>query len=88
MRRAITFAAALALKQNAPDVALELVGSATRQHYVTIRNLKILAFIDLGRVDDVLPILKSVLQNSDSLTKHTFTKDVVRGSKYVPCLFF
>lgn len=83
MRRAITFAAALALKQNAPHVALELVGTARQQQYVTVRNIKVMAFANLGRADDALPILKSVLQNTDSMVKHTFTVDTVSNFAYV-----
>lgn len=41
MRRAITFAAALAINQNAPDIALELLFNVPKQNYVTIRNLKV-----------------------------------------------
>ncbi|KAJ6643162.1 Pentatricopeptide repeat-containing protein 2, mitochondrial [Pseudolycoriella hygida] len=79
MRRAVTFAAALALKQNAPDVAMEIVVTAKQQHYVTVRNIKVLAYTILGRVNDVMPILKAVLQFNDSVTqeKHTFCKDVI-----------
>lgn len=77
MRRAITFAATLAIKQNAPHIALEIVGTARQQQYVTVRNIKVLAFTNLGRPDDALPILKSVLQGTDETTKQSFTKDVV-----------
>jgi len=78
LRRSITFAAGLALKQNAPHVALEIIAAAKTQQYVTIRNIKALAFTNLGRVDDAIPILKSVLQTNDvRMTKHTFTKEVL-----------
>lgn len=77
MRRAITFAAALAIKQNAPHIALEIVGTARQQHYVTVRNIKVLAFTDLNRADDALPILKAVLQVTDTTNKQSFSKDVV-----------
>lgn len=77
MRRAITFAAALAIKQNAPHIALEIIGTARQQQYVTVRNIKVLAFTALGRADDALPILKSVLQVTDTTNKHSFTQDVV-----------
>ncbi|KAI8420177.1 hypothetical protein MSG28_008738 [Choristoneura fumiferana] len=40
LRRACTFFAALALKQGAPHIALESI-SIQKQHYVTIRNIKI-----------------------------------------------
>lgn len=77
MRRAITFAAASALKQNAPHVALEFIGAARQQSYVTVRNIKVMAFANLGRVDEALSILKSVLYVTDSTKKQTFTKDTV-----------
>lgn len=67
----------MAVKQNAPHVALEIVGTARQQQYVTVRNIKVLAFAALNRADDALPILKSVLQVEDTTTKHSFTKDVV-----------
>lgn len=39
--KTITFAAGLALAQNAPHVALEMLTSTNRQNYVTVRNLKV-----------------------------------------------
>jgi pentatricopeptide repeat domain-containing protein 2 len=41
MRRAITFAAGLALNQNAPHVAFEIISGMNQQNYVTVRNLKV-----------------------------------------------
>jgi len=76
MRRTITFAAALALKQNAPAIALEIAGTARQQQYVTVRNIKVLAYTALGRADDALPILKSVIQGNES-TQQSFTKDAI-----------
>jgi len=81
IRRAITFAAVLALNQNAPHVALEIIGTARNQNYVTVRNIKVEAFTALGRPEDALPILKSVLQVNDTNFKHTFTKDTVANLK-------
>ncbi|KAF4526431.1 hypothetical protein B566_EDAN015063, partial [Ephemera danica] len=40
MRRATTFAAALAVNQGAPHVALEILGTTRNQNYITVRNLK------------------------------------------------
>jgi hypothetical protein len=41
MRRAVTFAAALAINQGSPHIALELLSDLPRQNYVTVRNLKV-----------------------------------------------
>nr|XP_021198169.2 pentatricopeptide repeat-containing protein 2, mitochondrial [Helicoverpa armigera] len=78
VRRACTFFAALALKQGAPHIAMESI-SSQRQHYVTIRNIKVMALADMGRVEDTLPILRSVL-DIDSPTqrdKHTFFEETM-----------
>lgn len=78
MRKTTTFAAALALAQNAPHVALEIVSTVKQQNYMTVRNLKVIALALMGRGDDVLPILRSVLETTDpSMPKHTFSKDVI-----------
>lgn len=79
MRRTITFAAALALTQNAPHVALEILYSSRQQNYITVRNLKVIAMLDMGRIDDVIPILRSVLESRDGalLAKQTFAQEVI-----------
>jgi pentatricopeptide repeat domain-containing protein 2 len=41
MRRAVTFAAGLALNQNAPHITLEMISSIQQHNYVTVRNLKV-----------------------------------------------
>lgn len=42
MRRAIGFAAALAVSQNAPHIAIEIISSLPKHNYVTLRNLKVI----------------------------------------------
>ncbi|XP_037046671.1 pentatricopeptide repeat-containing protein 2, mitochondrial-like [Bradysia coprophila] len=81
IRRAITFAAALALKQNAPHVALEIIGTVRQQNYVTVRNIKAEAFSNLGRADDAVAILRGVLQLQDTPNRHSFTKDAINTVK-------
>lgn len=41
VRRVLTYSAALALNQNAPNVALEILSNAAQPNYVTVRNLKV-----------------------------------------------
>ncbi|KAF5307140.1 hypothetical protein FQR65_LT00656 [Abscondita terminalis] len=83
MRRATTFCAGLALNQGNPEAAIEIVSSTKNIHYTTVRNIKVAALVDLGRVEDVFPVLKTVL-NTDNASLgpvHTFNKDVVEKVK-------
>lgn len=82
MRRAVAFAAALAVSQNAPHIAVELISSLPKHNYVTLRNLKVLALTDLGRLEDVLPLLRSVLEmDTHTNIKHTYCEDVIEKVK-------
>lgn len=87
IRKTITFFAANAINQNSPHIALEVITSVRNQSYVTLRNIKVLALCDLGRIDDALPILRSVLtidypmSPNGSVQKQTFCRDVV-STKY------
>lgn len=79
MRKGTTFAAALALAQNSPAAALEITSTVKQQNYITVRNIKAVALAELGRPDDAIPILKSVLEVDDpQQNKHTFFKEIVR----------
>ncbi|XP_063700900.1 pentatricopeptide repeat-containing protein 2, mitochondrial-like [Culicoides brevitarsis] len=79
MRRSVTFAAGLALAQNEPQVALEMLLGTKQQNYITVRNMKVVAMLDLGRVEDVIPILRSILEApvGASMHKQTFCIDVL-----------
>nr|CAD7576218.1 unnamed protein product [Timema californicum] len=78
LRRSATFAAALALNQNSPQYALEIISTVRQQNYITVRNIKMAALADLGRVDDALPILRSILLVDDpEQRKQSVTEDVV-----------
>lgn len=80
MRRAQTFAAGLALNQGKAEIALEILSTVRNQNYTTVRNLKVSALTDVDRLEDVIPILKTVL-NEDApegqSQTHTFNKDVL-----------
>lgn len=82
MRRTVTFGAGLALAQNAPHIALEMLHSSNQQNYITVRNMKVLAMLELGRTDDVIPILRSVLEShGGSLSKQKFCDEVLEKVK-------
>ncbi|CAG7662891.1 unnamed protein product [Allacma fusca] len=78
--RGITYVAALALQQNAPSVALEILSLVRNSSYYTVRNLKIAAFVDLSRPDDAFPVLREAMERSEnpaSDKKPSICKDVL-----------
>lgn len=83
MRKAATFAAGLALKQKAPHIALEIVSGVPQQNYVSIRNIKIQALIDLNRFDDAIPLMRSILEVAPTgpNKQQTIVKDVLENVK-------
>ncbi|XP_064110503.1 pentatricopeptide repeat-containing protein 2, mitochondrial-like [Macrobrachium nipponense] len=60
--RIISFASALALNQGFPHISIEILSRAFNVRRTTIMNLKVLSLVELGRVEDALPILRSVLR--------------------------
>ncbi|KAK9873225.1 hypothetical protein WA026_021717 [Henosepilachna vigintioctopunctata] len=81
-RRAVTYCAALALKQGKLNEALEIVSTARNQSYTTVRNIKALVLTKLGRLEDVIVLLKSVLsQDMQGSETHTFNSDVFEEIK-------
>lgn len=62
LRKVITFAAGLALKQNQPIQALEILSLTKQENYFTIKNLKVIALVQLDRIDDALMIIRRALQ--------------------------
>jgi len=78
MRKTATFAAALALAHNAPHEAVEILSTTKQQKYITVRNLKVLALLELGRSEDIIPVLRSVLEaDSPQTTKQSFCRKVI-----------
>lgn len=82
IRKTITFFAGNAINQSSPHIALEVITTVRNQQYVTLRNLKVVALCDLGRIVDALPLLRSVLSldkpmSGDFVVKQTYCRDVV-----------
>ncbi|CAG2116483.1 unnamed protein product, partial [Medioppia subpectinata] len=63
-RKTICLFASLALNQNQPNTALEIMSLLTQTNYITVRNLRLMALSDLNRFDDLFITLK-VLLNRD-----------------------
>lgn len=100
MRRATTFCAGLCLNRGKPEVALEMLSDVRKPNYVTIRNIKVQfeiwtfldlilslqaqAFAQLGRLEEAIVLLKSVISEDEpGQISHTFSKDVVEAVKSV-----
>jgi hypothetical protein len=79
VRRVLSYACALALKQNAPQIALEILSTAKQPNYVTIRNLKCWALADLNRPDDIMPLLRVSLEfdNPNADRRATVCPDIL-----------
>ncbi|XP_057374960.1 pentatricopeptide repeat-containing protein 2, mitochondrial-like [Daphnia carinata] len=80
MRRSLTYAAALALNQNDPQLCLNLLAPSKQQNYVTVRNLKALAFAKVGRLDDTMALLRASLEYdmpAEGGRKRSFNKNII-----------
>nr|XP_050849819.1 pentatricopeptide repeat-containing protein 2, mitochondrial-like [Vespula vulgaris] len=75
IRKVITFLAGLALKQNSPEIALELL-SLIKTRYIDSRCLKILTYSKLNRFNDVMFLLKKSLEGNYKI-KETYFSDVI-----------
>lgn len=81
-RRFITLLAALALKQNSPQITLELI-TLLKTRYIDNRCLKILAFCKLNRLNDVAYILRNSLEGSYSIKENYFTDVIEEVEKHL-----
>ncbi len=78
MRRTLTYAAALALKNSDPNTALSFLSECQQANYITVRNLKTLAHIQLGNLDQVLGFLRSAVDfDIPGRLQRTIPKSVV-----------
>ncbi|XP_071567711.1 pentatricopeptide repeat-containing protein 2, mitochondrial [Temnothorax nylanderi] len=78
MRRATTFLAALAIKQNLSHIAIEILSSIKEARYIHIRCLKIVAYTDLKRFTEIVPILRASLEHDrPNSKKECYFRDVI-----------
>ncbi|XP_043255890.1 pentatricopeptide repeat-containing protein 2, mitochondrial-like [Colletes gigas] len=75
--RSTTLLAALALHQGSVQMALEILATLDRQHFIDCRCLKVLAFIRLKKFVQIIPIIRHVLESDYSNRKLTFYADVI-----------
>ncbi|KYN37180.1 Pentatricopeptide repeat-containing protein 2 [Trachymyrmex septentrionalis] len=78
MRRATTFLSALAINQNSPHIAIEILSTIKEVRYIHIRNLKVLAYTNLKRFTEIVPIFRASLERDRSYApKENYCKDVI-----------
>ncbi|KYM78664.1 Pentatricopeptide repeat-containing protein 2 [Atta colombica] len=78
MRRATTFLAALAIKQNSPHIAIEILSSLREVRYIHIRCLKVLAYTNLKKFTEIVPIFRASLEHDrPNAQKEIYFKDVI-----------
>lgn len=63
-RKAVCLFAALAINQNQPNLALEVLSMALQSNYITVRNLRLIALAQTGRFQDVFNGIMMII-NSD-----------------------
>lgn len=62
MRKFIAAIGALAINQNKPEIAMELVAHCRTPDYISIRCVKIMALADMNKIDDILINLQESLR--------------------------
>lgn len=78
MRRASTFLTALAINQNSSHIAIEILTTIRESRYIDIRCLKVLAYADLKRFTEIVPIFRKSLEfDRPNGQKERYFKDVV-----------
>lgn len=59
-RKSRTFIAGLALKQNRPELALDILKGETT--YVTMRHIKLLAWAQIGQFDQIFEMFRQLIE--------------------------
>lgn len=75
IRRVITFIAASAIKQNNPELALEILAGLKASRYIDNRCLKVLAYCKLNRLVDVIAMLRRSIEYHN-VHKESYFSDV------------
>lgn len=80
MRRASTFLTALAINQNSSHIAIEILTTIKESRYIDVRCLKVLAYADLKRFTEIVPLFRKSLEaDRPNIHKESYFRDVVCG---------
>lgn len=75
--RSYSLISLLAIKNNAPELALDILSTIQKEKIMTIRSLKILAYMNLQKYLQIIPILKEIV-DANIAQKYFIFADVVR----------
>ena len=76
--RSTTLLAALAIKQNSPEIAVEVLSTVRRQHFIDVRCIKVLAYMHLKKYVQIIPLFKQTLEQDTTPTnRQTYFADVI-----------
>ncbi|KAG6794738.1 pentatricopeptide repeat-containing protein 2, mitochondrial [Apis mellifera caucasica] len=67
----------LAIKNNASEIALDILSTIQRDKVMSIRSLKILAYMNMERYLQIIPILKEVVESNVIQQKYLIFADVI-----------
>lgn len=78
MRRASTFLTALAINQNSSHIAIEILTTIKESRYIDVRCLKVLAYADLKRFTEIVPLFRKSLEaDRPNIHKESYFRDVI-----------
>lgn len=84
--RSCSLLSCLAIKNNKPEVALDILSTIPLEGIMSVRGLKMLAYVYLGRYIQIIPILKHGLEQDNAhLKPQYFFADVVCKIKVYCC---
>ncbi|KAG7189427.1 hypothetical protein KM043_017130 [Ampulex compressa] len=79
LRRVLILLSALALKQKAAHIAIEILTGVKDQRFIETKCLKILSFLELERYAEIIPILRTLVQfDRPPMRKDRMFKDVIQ----------
>lgn len=84
--RSCSLLSCLAIKNNKPEIALDILSTIPVEGIMSIKSLKMLAYLHLGRYIQIIPILKYGLEQDNARVKSRyFFADVVCKIKVYCC---
>ncbi|XP_017884479.1 uncharacterized protein LOC108627654 [Ceratina calcarata] len=75
--RSSSLVALLALKNNASEVAAEILSVTDRETAISIRCLKMLTYMSLQKYVQIIPLLKCAVESDTSVRQQKFFADVI-----------
>ncbi|XP_068983692.1 pentatricopeptide repeat-containing protein 2, mitochondrial-like [Bombus flavifrons] len=75
--RSSSLLSCLAIKNNKPEIALDIMGTIPLSKVMSVKGLKMLAYANLGRYMQIIPILKYGLEQNSGRIRPQFFADVI-----------